>query len=136
MQFRLSKKSTALQEKHFCYAKASLWLSALLFCSAENACISCSRGTYVPTKEVTTRVSKRALPSFRHICIARNATAPWAAFAKGKSALVMPSDGQSPSCGLKSATPVASCVVADFKISIKFKFFDNLNCTVKMQLNH
>ena len=29
-------------------------------------------------------------------------------------------------CGLKSATPVVSCVVANIKILIKFRFFDNL----------
>ena len=107
-------------------AEASLQAVEKVDSLARNASISCIRGTGVPTKEVTTRASKRASPSFRHICIARNATALWAAFATGKSALVIPSDGQSPSCGLKSATLVTSCVVADFKISIKFKFFDNL----------
>ena len=103
---RLSKKSTALQEMHFCYAKASLWLSALLFCGAENACISCSMGTYVPTNESSEPCLKGINP-FRH-----------SHYTLGENAIS--------ACGLKSATLVASCVVANFKILIDFRFFDNL----------
>ena len=62
------------------------------------------RGTYVPTNESSEPCLKGINP-FRH-----------SHYTLGENAIS--------ACGLKSATPVASYVVVNFKFLIKFKLFD------------